>query len=71
MSHDYRDLAGNSGQKHVRLGRRMVSGSLARNAHVEFEMVEEFVDNAIDYFLWHLIMVMVERRGQRHISGTK
>lgn len=40
MSHDYRDLAGNSSQKHVRLGRRMVSGSLAGNAHVEFEMVD-------------------------------
>ena len=40
VGHDYRELAGNSSQEHVGLGRRMVSGSLARDAHVQFEMVD-------------------------------
>ena len=48
MGNDYRKLAGNAGQKDIRLCGDMVPGFSPGNAHVGFKMIDGSFDNGPD-----------------------
>ena len=48
MGNDYRKLAGNAGQKDIRLCGGMVPGFSSGNAHVGFKMIDGSFDNGPD-----------------------
>ena len=48
MGNDYRKLAGNAGQKDIRLCGDMVPGFSPGNAHVGFKMIDGSFDNGSD-----------------------